>query len=66
VVPEWVTLKFTDGSASRARKCWARGTQIGFELVADGGDMLDAMIAGLTHDQRRALIAKIERSLEIG
>ena len=63
VVPEWVTLKFTDGSISRARQRWARGTEIGFELVADGGNLLDSMIAGLTHDQRHALITRIEASL---
>ena len=63
VVPEWVTLKFTDGSVSRARQRWARGTEIGFELVVDGGNLLDSMIAGLTHDQRHALITRIEASL---
>lgn len=63
-VPEWVTLKFSDGATFRARRRWVRGVEIGFELAAtDGTGLLDAMIAGLTHDQRRALIARIEASL---
>ena len=63
-VPEWVTLRYPDGSMSRARRRWVRGTQIGFELTgSDSGDLLDAMIAGLTQDQRRALIARLEASL---
>jgi hypothetical protein len=63
-VPEWVTLRYPDGSMSRARRRWMRGTQIGFQLIgSDSGDLLEAMIAGLTHDQRRALITKLEASL---
>ncbi|MGH7044358.1 MAG: hypothetical protein ACREFY_19815 [Acetobacteraceae bacterium] len=63
-IPEWVTLVFPDGVAVRARRRWAQGTEIGLELVAkDGGNLLGAMISGLTPDQRRALIAQIEASL---
>ena len=63
-VPEWVTLMFPDGASSRARRCWTQGNEIGFEMAAsDESSLLDAMIAGLTPDQRRALIARIEASL---
>ena len=60
-IPEWVTLAFPDGTALRARCRWTRGTEIGFELARPvEGDLLDAMIAGLTPDQRRLLVARIE------
>lgn len=63
-VPEWVTLVFPDGPALRARRRWTQGTEIGFELAAqDGESLLDAMIAGLTLEQRRTLVARIEASL---
>ena len=63
-VPEWVTLAFPDGTATRARLRWTRGTELGFELVAQNGEsLLDAMIAGLTPEQRRTLVARIEASL---
>ena len=63
-VPEWVTLVFPDGVSTRARRRWTQGAEIGFEMAAtDELSLLDAMIAGLTPDQRRALIARIEASL---
>ena len=63
-VPEWVTLRFADGATFRANRRWARGLEIGFKLVQeDSRSLLDAMISGLTPDQRRALIARIESSL---
>ena len=34
--PEWVTLEFPDGTAVHARRRWARGLEIGFDLDASG------------------------------
>lgn len=63
-IPEWVTLKFPDEAAHPAQRRWMRGAEIGFRLVAtDSTALLDAMIAGLTIDQRHALVARIEASL---
>jgi hypothetical protein len=63
-IPEWVTLVFPEGATYRARQLWARGSEIGFAFAAvDDVVLLDAMISGLTPDQRRALIARIEASL---
>jgi len=31
--PEWVTLEFPDGTAVRARRIWARGLEMGFDLA---------------------------------
>ena len=60
-IPEWVTLVFPDGATRRACRRWTQGAEIGFEFAAAiDGDLLDAMIAGLTPDQRRALIGRIE------
>jgi hypothetical protein len=63
-IPEWVTLVFPDGPSHRARRRWTRGTEVGFELtLQDTESLLDAMIAGLTPEQRRSLVARIEASL---
>lgn len=63
-IPEWVTIKFRDGETSRGQRRWQRGTEIGFKLVeAESRDLLDALIEGLSFDQRRALIARIEASM---
>ena len=32
-VPERVTVRFGDGSARAARRCWRRGGDIGFEFL---------------------------------
>lgn len=64
LIPEWVTLKYRDGETYRAQRRWQRGNEIGFKLAAaDSRELLDALIAGLSRDQRRALIARIEASL---
>ena len=64
-LPDWVTLRFPDGATFRANRRWAKGLEIGFQIVPeDSRTLLDAMIAGLTPDQRRALIARIEGSLK--
>ena len=34
--PEWVTLEFPDGTAVRARRRWARGLEMGFDLAVEG------------------------------
>ncbi len=63
-VPEWVTFLLPDGMSSRARRRWTRGNEIGLELTSsDHESLLEAMIAGLSEDQRRALIARIEATL---
>src|SRR3712207_4190106 len=64
-VPEAVTLRFVDGSAVRARRRWTRGTEVGFRLDVEA-DLLDAMIAGLTQEQRRALLARVQATLDRG
>jgi hypothetical protein len=63
-IPEWVSLKLRDGDTHRAQRRWQRGEEIGLKLAeSDSRDLLDALIAGLSHDQRRALIARIEASM---
>ena len=32
-VPDCVTVRFSDGSARPARRCWRRGGDIGFEFL---------------------------------
>ena len=63
-IPEWVRLDLPDGTSFRANRRWCRGLEIGFRLNSlENDDLLTAMIDGLTRDQKRSLLARIEASL---
>jgi hypothetical protein len=32
-VPEFLTLRFSDGAERQVRQCWAKGREMGFEFV---------------------------------
>lgn len=63
-IPDWVRLDLPDGKFFLANRRWTRGLEIGFSLnPSRNDDLLEAMIDGLSPDQKRSLIARIEASL---